>query len=391
MKTLHLLGHNHKWNLDAHFQNEVGEGFVFCAYSFENGFAERETLSGYKMNDVLKTSMLDLQFFGKKDSADLEAGKLKSYEFHPCTFVGDTGTNEYVLTAIKNAIKYQIGLGLQDIIIPNYYENENIEQFIGLIKNVNKWLEKNKKGGHRYFMSVPITNHTIIDSDKIEKILYALTDRSILFDGYYIVCESKPEFKQKISTDIKYLRNLTKVLSVLKKQNFITVYAYANWDAAIFLTLTDIDYITIGSYENLRNFNIKRFLSTEDGGPSKGWYFSEKLLNFVKAQFIDLIREKRCIPLVSNERNMFSDIILDANFPWNNHKPEVHKNYLLAANKLYYELAAEKNMDKRKYMMLKKINSASENYAKLEEQKVFLLEESKNYHLAVWESFLLSR
>lgn len=391
MKTLHLLGHNHKWNLDAHFQNNIGEGFVFCAYSFPSDFTIKEKISGYKMSDVLNLSRLDLQFFGKKESGELLKGNLKSYHFHPSNFNGDTGTNKYMLNAIKEGVKYQQKQGFQDIIIPNYYENENIDELIGLVKNVNKWLGKNKKSGHRYFMSIPFTNHTIIDATKVENILYTLTDKNIVFDGYYIVCESKPESKQKVSTDVKYLKNLSRVFSVLKKQSFITFYAYANWDSLVFLSLADIDYITIASYENMRNFNIKRFLSTEDGGPSKGWYYSEKLLNFVKAQFIDLVRERGGVPLIRNEKNIFSDTILDINFPWNNHKPEVHKNYLLAINKQLYELAAITDLSKRKDLLIRKIDAAILAYDELEKQKVYLLEESKNYHLALWKSFLMSR
>lgn len=391
MKTLHLVGHNHKWNLDSYFQNNIGEGFIFCAYSFGIDFSKKEKISGHKMSDVLQESRLDLQFFGKKESADLERGNLKTYPFHPSNIDGDEETNEYLLNSIKEGIKFQIKSGFQDIIIPNYYENDDIELLIGLIKNINKWLEKNRSSEHRYFMSVPFTNHTIIDATKVDNLLYTLTDRSIIFDGYYIVCESKPEFKQKISTDIKYLRNLSRVFSVLKKQNFITIYAYANWDSLVFLSLTDIDFITIATYENMRNFNIKRFLSTEDGGPSKGWYYSEKLLNFVKAQFIELVREKGCLPLIMNEKNIFSDTILDVNFPWNNHKPEVHKNYLLAINRQLNELGAIQDLAKRKDFLLSKIDLAIEEYDKLERQKVYLLEESKNYHLAIWKSFLLSR
>ena len=31
MKILHQLGHNQKWGLDSYFQNEIGDGFIFCA------------------------------------------------------------------------------------------------------------------------------------------------------------------------------------------------------------------------------------------------------------------------------------------------------------------------------------------------------------------------
>jgi hypothetical protein len=391
MKTLHLVGHNHKWNLDSHFQNGIGEGFIFCSYSFGKDFDEKPKISGYNMSDIIPISKIDLQYFGKKESGDIENGNFKSYSFHPSNFDGDSSTNEYMLNSIKEAVKYQIRKGFNDIIIPNHYENENVDELIGLIKNVNKWLGKNKDNNYRYFMTIPFTNHTIIDSVKVENILYALTEGNINFDGYYIVCESKPDIKQKISTDIKYLKNLSRVFYILKKQKFITLYAYANWDALVFLSICDIDFISIASYENLRNFKINRFLSTEDGGPSKGWYFSEKLLNFVKAQFIELIREKGCIPLIENDRNIFSEIILDTNFPWNNHKPEVHKNYLISVNKQLYQLAAEKDLSKRKGLLLQKIDNGIKAYEELENNKIYLQEDSKNYHLAIWKSFLMSR
>ena len=197
---------------------------------------------------------------------------------------------------------------------------------------------KNNGDGIKYFMTLPIPHHTIIDEEKIEKLLYYLTDFDMVSDGYYIVCESKPDTMQKVSTDFKYLKNLSTVLSILKKQNFTTIYAYANWDALIFLSLTDIDYVTIGTYENLRNFNIRRFITNEDGGPSKGWYFSERLLNLIKAPLLDLIRIQGGQDLIKNEKNIFSDAILVKGYPWSNQKPEVHKNYLLAIERLLKEL-----------------------------------------------------
>ncbi|EKJ86166.1 hypothetical protein CLV96_3904 [Leptospira meyeri] len=392
MKTIHLLGHNFKWNLDSYFQNKIGEGFVFCAYSFGSNFLEREKLSGYKLKEVSGLSMLDLQYFGKKESSELVGGKLKTYKFHPSNEIdGGAATNEYMLTAIKEGIKFQVEMGFRDIIIPNYYENESIDSFIGLVKAINLWLLKNKDTNHRYFMTIPFTNNTIIDETKVDSVLFALTDGSIVFDGYYIVCESKPESKQKVSTDMRYLKNLLGVFSTLKKQKFFTIYAYANWDALVFLSLTDIDLISIATYENLRNFKINRFVQEEDGGPSKGWYFSEKLLNFVKAQFIDLVREKGCLPMIKNEKNIFSDVLLDLNFLWNNHKPEVHKNYLLAINNLLYELQSIPDLKRRKEFFTGKVDDSIKAYENLEKQKVFLLEESSNYHLAIWKSFLLSR
>lgn len=288
MKILQQVGHNGIWNIDAHYKNEIGDGFVFCAYSYSEEDLKEKIFSKHK--DIIDKSFLDLQYFGKKESGNIDKGNLKAYSFHPAANLGDENqTDIFIANAIKQGVTFQINLGLKNVIIPHFYENDEPERFIGMVKNINKWLAKNKKEGIKYFMTVPIANHTVIDESKIETLLYCLTDMDIVFDGYYIVCEQKPETMQKISVDFKYLKNLTRIFQVLKKQKFITIYAYANFDAIIFLATTDIDYVTIGTFEKLRNFNIKQFLASDQGGPSKGWYFSEKLLNFVKAQLLDLV------------------------------------------------------------------------------------------------------
>lgn len=392
MQTVHMTGHFQKWNVDAHFQNNIGHGFIFCAYSFPDGFFGQQKINGYSTSLVLQRSFLDLQYFGKKAGANLRKGKLHTYPFHPVNNTDHDATNVYMESAIRQGIKYQLkNLGLNNIIIPNYYENDNVDDYIYLIKTINKWLTTNRQDGIQYYMTITLANHTIIDEDKVDRLLYALTDQSIVFDGYYISCEAKPEFKQKISVDFKYLKNLAMLFRILKKQNFKTIYAYANWDALIFLSLTDIDYISIGTYENLRNFSIKRFTEQEDGGPSKGFYFSEKLLNFVKSPLLDLVRPSGCLPLIKNERNIFSDVILAEDYPWSNQKPEVHKNYLLAVDRLLNELASVKNVSDRRALMIQKIDAAEEAYNILASKNVHLPDESRNYHLSNWKTFLRSQ
>lgn len=393
MRVLQLAGHIQKWNLDSHYQNSVADGFIFCAYSFPDGFFSSPKINGYKTEEILEKSFFDLQYFAKKEAGNIDKGKLATYDFHPAANADDDRqTNVWIEGLIKKGIKYQIEtLGLKNIIIPNYYENDNLDQFIGMVKQLNKWLAKNKTDGVEYYMTIPITNHTVIDEDKIDKLLYHLTDIDIVYDGYYIICEAKPDYRQKVSTDYKYLNNLSTLLSILKKQKFKTIYSYANWDALLFLSLTDIDYITIGTYENLRNFNIKRFIANDDGGPSKGWYFSEKILNFIKAPLLDLVRAQRGIELIKNEKNIFSDAILVEGYPWSNQKPEVHKNYLMAIERLLKELDSEKDIKKRKQLMLTKIQKAIDSYESLERNGIYLTDESKNYHLETWKSFLLSK
>jgi len=394
MKIYHQLGHNQKWAMDAHFQNDIGHGFIFSAYSFKyDKFGSN--ISSYKPEKYLEKSMIDLQFYGKKSTT--EGGQLHTYPFHPTNLNADDSTKVEGVELIDKAIDFQIGYGLKNIIIPIFYHDaDDSGKLLDYVKLVNKRLTKRKNKSkkantHNYLMTIPLSNNLIIDDDYVEELLQTLTHMSIIFDGFYIVCDAKPEYKKKISIDYAYYDNVLKIFKTLKSQNFTTCHGYANWDALVFNALSDIDYVTIGTYENLRNFNIKRFTEDPTGGPSKGWYFSEKLLNFVRAQELIKLRRSGCLDLIANDKNIFSDIILDKGYDWNTHKPDVHKNYLLSISNLLTELTQTNPIKKRAKKFLKKVNNARELYASLAtDHNVHLLDESGDYHLATWSSIIQS-
>jgi hypothetical protein len=379
MKITHVLGHNSNWNIDAYFDQNIGDNFLITAYSHGKDFLQKKSFQR-----ILNNSMLDLQFYGNKHSK----GKLSEFDFHPSNHLESEITNVYFENCIKSAIEFQKNNGFKNIIIPHLYTNEDVEGIIKTIKNINRYILKKGRGTEKYFMTLPFANHIIIDKDKIEDILSECTTFDICFDGYFIVCENKPEFRKKITIDLKILKNITRILTTLKRNNFQTIYAYANWDALLHLTKTEIDYITIGTYENLRNFDIKRFTEDESGGASKGYYFSEKLLNMVRADSITLLRETNSLNLIKNERNIFSDIILREGFNWNIHKPEVNKNYLLSITRLLKDISMIDDVKLRKKYVINLVDSALEKYDLLEEHGVFLDREGMNYHLNTWKTYL---
>ncbi len=381
MKVTHVLGHNSSWNVDAFFQHDIGDYFLITAFS--NG------IDYYTKNVFQKIkgmSMVDLQFYGKKS----RKGKFSEYSFHPANCRSRDETNVYFENCAKQSIDFQLNKGFKNIIIPHFYENEEVKDIIGTLKTFNKYVSSKKSAEEKYFMTLPFANHIIINKDKVEEILFECTNMNIVFDGYFIVCENKPEFRKKITTDIKVLKNLSRVLKTLKQQDFETIYAYANWDAIIFLAQTDIDYLTIGTYENLRNFDIKRFTEDESGGGSKGYYFSEKLLNMVKADYVTLVRDTGNLDFIRNEKNIFSDIILKEGYPWNIHKPDVNKNYLLSISRILNNISNISNIPKRKEFVMNMINKAIDNYLSLESNGVYLDYESGNYHLNTWKTLLSS-
>lgn len=385
MKVTHVLGHNSNWNVESYLQHDIGDFFLITAFTHGAKFDTKKGLL-----PILPFSMIDLQFYGKKTSGDITKGNLSEFSFHPANCSDEEVTSIYFDNCLKQAIKYQEDKGFKNIIIPHFYENEEVSDIVSTIKNINHHVAKNKLDGRKYFMTLAFANHIIIDKAKVEEILFCCTDMDICFDGYFVTCENKPETRKKLTTDIKILRNLSNVFKTLKIQQFETIYAYANWDAIVILAQTDIDYVTIGTYENLRKFDIVRFTEDQSGGGSKGYYFSEKLLNMVKANDLTSVRDLGQLDRIKNERNIFSDIILRRGYDWNIHKPDVNKNYLLSINRLLHAISEIADLFERKKYVQTLVQSAIDTYNELENNYVYLDNESGNYHLNIWKSYLAS-
>jgi len=392
VKILHQLGHRYNWNLDCFFNNQIGDGFIFNIYSFPLGKLGG-TISTYAPEQYLPISFVDLQYYGYKNSKD--KGELGSYEFHPATMEAEGSTVIEYPALIHKGVEYQESLGIKRVIIPMRCEvTKDITKLASVVNNINKHIIENKKTGTEYFLTVSLTDSEVKDAEWIEKLLTLLTKVDKKFDGYYIVCDTAPEYKKKVSLNYDYYNNLSRFFSVLKKNKFQIIHGYANWDAVIFLALADIDYVSVGTFENLRRFNIKRFTEEVGGGPSQGWYYSEKLLNMIRSQELVKLRTNDCIELIKNDKNIFSDIILDPAYPWannGNNRADVHKNYLLAITRELKAISEVHSGDDRIRYVLKKITDAKSAYKALNDKKAYLTDESGDDHLSVWETFLKSK
>lgn len=388
MKILHQLGHNYIWSLDSHFKNNIGDGFILGAYSIEKDKISRG-LSGYKPEEYLPISFIDLQFYGSKAS---NGRKLKTYDFHPINHPKSSSTEVSTVDAALAGIKFQEELGLKNVIVPNLYiHTDKEEQNTTLLKALNAKVAAHKKkikGEATYFLTVPISGSLIREDEEVEKLLQELTEMEIEFDGYYIVCEPNLEARKKVSVDFKYYSNLNKVISTLKKQEFKVILGFANIDALVFTALENIDYVSIGTYENLRNFNIKRFTLENTGGKSDGWYYSEKIMNFISARRLDIFYNRNAIDIIRNEDNIFSDVILRRGYPWNTHRPDVHKNYLLAISRQLEKINKGKTRQERIKILEEMIKGARKNYKEIEKKGIIVDDESSNYHLPLWLTIL---
>ena len=383
MDLLHLLGHNRNWAMDAYFQNQIGSGFIFGAFSFPYSSLGGK-ISGYGVSDYIDVSFFDPQFYANKQAT---GGELASYPFHPLHAAQEDKTELGGIDSIFHAVEFQEDKKFLGVIVPNFYK-EKVGSLCKNINKINSRLAGRKQNNKKYYLTIPIPYDMMLDEDAIEEILEAVTDKKIVFDGYYLACEGRAEFRSKLCLSVSFMSNLLTILRTLKRHKFEVIYSHANFDALVYYALADIDYITIGTYENLRKFTNDRYLGETGGGPSKGWYFSEKLLNFIKADHLSLLRSKRCLDKVANEDNMFSDVILQPYYAWNIHKPDVHKNYLLAMSKLFNELSRYPQQQRAR-LLIDKVERARDVYEDLwSNHRIKLPDESSDKHLGEWLTFL---
>lgn len=390
MKLLHQLGHNATWNVNSYFEHEIGDGFIFNAYSFDRQSLLQKKIWKHDPEKFKDISMVDLQFFGSKDT---RKRNFETYSFHPANDTSAGNTNLSLSSRALLGIEMQEGLGLEKIIIPcRTIEKSKIDEDIWIFRSIATKLQK--LPGKEYYLTLALSWDVLTDRALLDKILFSLTSVDIPFDGYYFVHEVTDQRlnKKKINTDYKCLDGIWTVLSSLKMNGFKTIYGFANWDSMVLLSLIDIDYITIWTFENLRSFNSSRYTKEKsDWWFSEGWYFSEKLLNFIKAANLSQIRLRRWMDIIRNDYNVFSDAILKENFVWASGKPPIHINYLTSLSRMLKSLWEEVDMAKRRNMMLSRIEEARIAYEQLREKKIVLLDESSDYHITPWKEFILSK
>lgn len=384
MKILHQLGHKKNWNAEVFYENSVGDGFIFCAYSNEPEVLSKPFYK-HPTDEFLPISFLDLQFYGGKQST---GGKLMEYGFHPINRDANDDTATSLIEDIVAGINFQIEQGLKKIIIPHIYNTTDADYTIRVLKSVNSYLGTNRADGCEYYMTLPFSGAEIRNTERVELLLQSATDMGIVFDGYYVVSEQNLTGNRKVSEDIEYYENLSRVFKTLKAQGFKIIHGFANLDSLVFSAITDIDYVSVGSYEVQRNFNIQRYIEDISGGGSKGWYYSEKLLGFVRSQELALVRKNGGIPIIQNENNVFSDTILREEFDWNIHKPEVHKNYMVSVTNMLKEMSEITDKNERITFLLDKAVSARNTYRILEQSAIFFSPESSGYHLPFWQTIL---
>lgn len=377
MKVYHQTGHNIKWNIDS-FKEGVGDGLIFSPVNID-----ADKLLNNTDPDIKRKSFLDPQLYLLNQAK----GTIETYPFFPGNLKSDFSTvdldGDSKLLA-KLCVDYQLQNEFEFVVIPTKYNEENptnylvqsSEYFVSPFCEYISEIGANKK----ILLSVIVKGIMLIDRDRRNEILNWITGHQKI-DGVYLIFENN--FSSKQIKDFDYLFYALKFISILK-ENQLEVHIGYNNNEAILYSAAMPDSITVGAYENLRSFGIRRFQETENGpmrSPNARLY-SSKLLQWVDYGYIKSMEK-----LIKNYSEYFDESSynpltnFEPEYNWQFKKTEPYKHYFYVFDKQVKALPDNQN---DRIMEIKStIKNAISLFNNIEND-VLLDENSDGSHLPTW-------
>ena len=382
MKVYHQTGHNLKWNIDS-LKDKVGDGLIFSPVNID-----ADKLLEFS-KDIKKESFLDPQLYLLNQAK----GSLETYPYFPGNLKPDFATVDLDSDSAKLAkvcVDYQQENDFEYIVIPTKYYEENptnyllqcTEYFVIPFTNYIGEINNSKK----ILLSVIVKNIMLVDTDKRNEILNWITGH-IEINGVYLIFENN--FSTKQIKDFDYLFNALNFIKVLKDNELEVHLGYTNTESFIY-NIAMPDSITIGSYENLRSFGIRRFQDLENGvmrSPNARLY-SGKLLQWIDYGYVQSMKR-----LVDDYENFFEEskhsplnFAPEENWQFKKTAPYMHFFYIF-----YNQILDLPNSQKDRISYVKEcIKKAIGLYKEIENKDVLLDQNSDGSHLNIWYNVVSS-
>ena len=382
MKVYHQTGHNIKWNIDS-FNEGVGDGLIFSPINID-----ADKLLSLNKN-VKQSGFLDPQLYLLNEAK----GSIETYPYFPGNLKSDFSTpdldNDNIVLA-ELCIDYQLKNNFNYLVVPTKYNAENptnyllqcTEYFVLPFCDYAKKLKTNKK----ILLSVIVKGIMLTDEEKRNEVLNWITGHQNI-DGVYLIFENN--FSSKQIKDFDFLLNALKFIKILKNNQMEVHIGYSNTEALIY-SIAMPDSITIGSYENLRSFGIRRFQETENGqmrSPNARLY-SAKLLQWVDYGYVQSM--KQLVPDYENyfEESKYTPFNFTPEINWQFKKTEPYKHYFYVFYNQIKKLPSEQ-IERINNVKLH-IKNAIKLFNQIEANDVLLDENSDGSHLSIWYNVISS-
>lgn len=370
------MGHNHKWNRDSLIGDKAGHGMIFSPVNMKS-----EDLEGTDVN-LKKKSFLDPQFY----LIDATRGKLPTYNFYPANIRGGCNTEDFKEISkevARKCIDYQLANDFKYLVVPtrycdelptDYYDKLNesiIDPFIEYCKKI-----KTKK---EILITVILKPIQLSDDDMRDEFLNWITGIQGI-TGVYLIFETRYGTKQ--IKDTGFLHNALTIIHILRSNDLEVHIGYNNTEGLLY-SIAMPNSISMGSYENLRNFSIKRFESSE--GPPRGprpRLYMGKLFQWIDYGYIDAIKK-----MYKKHQDLFEDsnykpLMFEPSYNWHFTKPEPYKHFFVIFSSQITHLPKSSN-DRINYLETS-INSAIGLFQDLQDSGIILDENSDGSHLKFW-------
>lgn len=379
MKVLHQLGHRYNWNLDS-LKSGYGDGVIFSPVNIDSD----KLISLPK--EIRACSFLDPQMYllGTEKASNV------SYPFFPGNIKAGFSTADLDIAnniIAKECISYQIKAGLKYIVIPARYLDVPLEKYIDQMTNgfINPFLEykESKNIKSPFLLTVVVLQSVLMDEDLRDELLGWMTGIQNIA-GFYLIFDNK--FHAKQIKDFDYLRYALSFINILKANQFEVHIGYANTEGLLY-SVAMPDSISMGSYENLRNFRISRFEVSEKKkmrSPNPRLY-SSKLMQWIEYNYIQSMRQMIPNYEILFDKSEFSPLMFTPSYNWHFNKPELYKHYFEVFSKQIKELPPTQT--ERLNYLQEHIKIAISLFKKINE-KILLDEDSDGSHLPIWYNVL---
>ncbi|WP_421827903.1 hypothetical protein [Larkinella sp.] len=379
MKVYHQTGFRFIWNIDSYIQG-VGDGLIFSPVNISSD--ELESID----ESIKKSSFLDPQLYLPSQ----EKGQLITYNYFPLNFIPGFTTialhSQQDMLA-KECVDIQVRNDFEYIVIPcryydefptNYFDNQT-EFYIDPFCKYISTLDLAKK----ILITVVVKPIMLTDVAKRDDILNWITSQQNI-DGIYLIFENN--FLTKQIKDVDFLFGALQFIDLIKFNGLEVHIGYCNVEGLLY-SAANPDSITIGSYENLRHFKVKRFEVVEKQqmkGPNA------RIYSGLLCQWIDYSYLASLKALYPNYNLMLEDsdfklAMFEASYKWHFSKPQPYKHFF----KVFYDQTKllPVNQDDR-IPYLKTLFSKAIDEFEIIKNKVRLDPDSDGSHLYIWLNVL---
>ncbi|QNO14157.1 hypothetical protein HYG86_04915 [Alkalicella caledoniensis] len=376
--VFHQCGHNDVWNFDIFTQDKIGDGLIFGPkMASSNKITQRD--------DKLKQrSLFDPQFYYPRSKLQ----KFAMFDFFPDVISDGYSTINFEESCFESAVKcvdFQLSQDYKFIIIPTVVYDETPQNYLEILKNlyIDPYLQACGSAGSsnkKVLLSIVIKDSQLTDENFTNELLNFITGYTEI-DGVYLV-----PFQKSISKrvkDIDYILNMLYFINALKENELYVHLAYVDIEGLLY-SVTGIDSVSIGVFENTRKFNLENFKERKNDSHQKGpkrRIYSSKLLQWIDFDYLGAMKDIDFFPELF-DNNKYVNFSTPDQYNWHLKFPELYKHYMTSIYSQYKLLPDDFN--ERCNELRKVIKEGIELYNKIENEGVLFNNDSNGDHLYKW-------